>query len=163
AVNPRIVYGSLSGFGADSPYRDTAAHDPNYLALAGVLGLLGRAGEGPVLAGPQIADLSAGLYTTIGILLALRRAEASGVGERLEVSLFDSAFSFGLTAFTSYLANGQAPTRGGERHNGRYPWADIYRTADDRWITVTAIEAQFHANLCRALGHEEWIGEQYAD
>jgi alpha-methylacyl-CoA racemase len=163
AVNPAVVYCSLSGFGQEGPYRDIAAHDPNYLSLAGVLSLIGRRGGEPSLSGPQLADITAAHMVTIGILMALRNAEATGKGEYIDVSLFDSAFSLAVTGLSNYLGGGQAPTRGGERHNGKYPWADIYRTADGEWITITAIEEQFYANLCRALGREDWLPHQYAD
>jgi len=163
AASPAIVYCSLSGFGQDAPYRDLVAHDPNYLSLAGVLGLIGRRDGGPAMSGPQLADISAAHQCTIGILLALRKAEATGEGDFLDMSLFDSAFSLAVTALSTYLGGGAAPTRAGERHNGKYPWADIYRTADGGWITLAAIEEHFYANLCRALGREDWLGDQYAD
>lgn len=163
AVNPKIVYCSLSGFGQEGPYRNLVAHDPNYLSLSGVLGLVGSRGGPPVMAGPQLADMAAANYVTIGILLALRNKEINGVGEYVDISLFDSAFSLPLTALTAYLASGQAPSRGSERHNGRYPWADIYATKDGQYVSVTAIESHFYKNLCVALGREDWVDLQYAD
>jgi len=163
AVNPRIIYCSLSGFGQNGPYRDLVAHDPNYLALSGVLGLIGSPGGAPVLTGPQLADITAAHMVTIGILLALRNAEATGAGEYLDISLFDSAFSLPVTALTNYFGSGHAPSRGEERHNGKYPWGNIYRTKDGGYVTVTAIESHFYKNLCQALGREDWVDLQYAD
>lgn len=163
AVNPGIIYCSLSGFGQDGPYRDLVAHDPNYLSLSGVLGLVGSRGGPPVMAGPQLADLTAAHLAAIGILLALRNKEVNGVGEYIDVSLFDSAFSLPLTAIASYFGSGKAPGRGEERHNGKYPWGDIYRTSDGGYVSVTAIEGHFYKNLCLALGREDWVGLQYAD
>ncbi|WP_151447665.1 CaiB/BaiF CoA transferase family protein [Lacisediminimonas profundi] len=162
-VNPKIVYVSLSGFGQDSPLRDVVAHDPNYLAVSGVLGLLGRRGEAPAMSGPQVSDLAAAHMAAIGILVALRRAEREGLGEYIDIALFDSAFSLSVTALSSYIGSGKAPSRGEERHNGRYPWSDIYRTADGGYITISAIESHFFRNLCNALGHPEWQDLQYAD
>lgn len=163
AVNPKIVYCSLSGFGQNAPYRDLAAHDPNYLALSGVLSLLGRRGGEPALSGPQLADISASHMVTVGILIALRKADAQGVGDYVDISLFDSAFSLAATALATYFGSGKAPGRGEERHNGKYPWADIYETADGKFITLCAIEEQFYKKLCLALGREDWVGLQYAD
>lgn len=163
AVNPKIVYLSLSGFGQESPYRDVVAHDPNYLAVSGVLSLLGRRGEAPAMSGPQISDLAAAHMATIGILAALRRAEREGQGEYIDVALADSAFAMAVTALSSYVGTGTAPSRGEERHNGRYPWSDIYRCADGGYITLSAIESHFHRNLCHAVGHPEWESLQYAD
>jgi crotonobetainyl-CoA:carnitine CoA-transferase CaiB-like acyl-CoA transferase len=161
-VNPRIVYCALSGFGQNGPLRDVVAHDPNYLSVSGVLGLLGRRGGPPAMSGPQISDLAAAHLSTIGILLALRRAEHTGEGEYIDISLFDSAMSMSVTAVATYLGGGRAPSRGEERHNGRYPWSDIYETSDGGYLTVSAIEEHFYANLCNALGRPEWLGDQYA-
>jgi alpha-methylacyl-CoA racemase len=138
-------------------------HDPNYLSVSGVLGLLGRRGGPPAMSGPQISDLAAAHLATIGILLGLRRAEATGEGEYIDISLFDSAMSMSVTAVATYLGGGKAPSRGEERHNGRYPWSDIYETSDGGYVTISAIEAHFYANLCKALERPEWLGDQYAD
>lgn len=162
-VNPKIVYLSLSGFGQDSPYRDVVAHDPNYLAVSGVLSLLGRRGDAPAMSGPQISDLAAAHMATIGILAALRRAEREGQGDYIDVALADSAFAMTVTALSTYVGTGTAPIRGQERHNGRYPWSDIYRCADDGYVTISAIESHFYRNLCHAMGHPEWETLQYAD
>ena len=163
ALNPKIVYCSLSGFGQNGPLRDMVAHDPNYLSVSGVLSLLGRKGKEPAMTGPQLADVTAAHMVTIGILMALRKAEASGSGDYIDISLFDSAFSLAITAMSTYLGSGIAPSRGEERHNGKYPWSDIYQTSDGGYITISAIEEHFYANLCRALGREDWLPLQYAD
>lgn len=163
AVNPKIVYLSLSGFGQEGPYRDVVAHDPNYLSIGGILSLLGRRGEAPAMSGPQISDLAAAHMAAIGILVALRRAEQSGEGEYIDVALADSAFAMAVTALSSYVGSGTAPSRGEERHNGRYPWSDIYRCADGGYLTISAIESHFYRNLCHAVGHPEWETLQYAD
>jgi crotonobetainyl-CoA:carnitine CoA-transferase CaiB-like acyl-CoA transferase len=162
-VNPGIVYCALSGFGQNGPLRDVVAHDPNYLSVSGVLGLLGRRGGAPAMSGPQISDLAAAHLATIGILMALRRAEQTGEGDYIDISLFDSAMSMAVTAVATYLGGGKAPSRGEERHNGRYPWSDIYETSDGQYITISAIESHFYANLCNALERPQWLPDQYAD
>ncbi|MBV7483332.1 CaiB/BaiF CoA-transferase family protein [Bordetella sp. BOR01] len=163
AVNPKIVYCALSGFGQHGPLRDVVAHDPNYLSISGILGLMGRRDGPPAMSGPQISDLAAANMATIGILLALRGAERTGLGEYIDIALFDSAFSLAITALSTYVGSGTAPSRGEERHNGRYPWSDIYETADGGFITLSAIEPHFYRNLCEALGRPEWSELQYAD
>ena len=163
AANPKIVYCALSGFGQHGPLRDVVAHDPNYLSVSGILGLIGRRGEAPAMTGPQISDLAAAHMATIGILLALRRAEHTGEGEYIDIALFDSAFSLAVTALSTYVGSGTAPTRGEERHNGRFPWSDIYETSDGGFVTISAIESHFYRNLCNALGRPEWTELQYAD
>ncbi len=162
-VNPAIVYCSLSGFGQTGPLRDVVAHDPNYLSVSGVLGLLGRKGQPPAMTGPQLADISASHMVAIGILIALRKAERSGTGDFIDISLFDSAFSMAVTALSTYFGSGTAPSRGEERHNGKYPWSDIYEARDGGYVTISSIEEHFYANLCRALGREDWLPHQYAD
>jgi len=163
AVNSSIVYCSLSGFGQEAPYRDLVAHDPNYLSLAGVLSLIGRSGGEPSLSGPQLADITAAHMVTIAILMALRNSETNGEGEYIDISLFDSAFSLAITGLSTYLGGGQPPSRGEERHNGKYPWSDIYATKDGKWITIAAIEDHFYRNLCISLGRNDWLELQYAD
>ena len=163
AINRKIVYCSLSGFGQSGPYRDLVAHDANYLSLSGVLSLLGRKGKEPAMSGPQLADITASHMVTIGILIALRKAETSGSGDYIDISLFDSAFSLTVTSLATYFGTGKAPSRGEERHNGKYFWSDIYETADGGFITIAAAEQHFYKNLCRELGREEWFGSQYAD
>src|SRR5690606_2611553 len=112
ARNPKLVYCSLSGFGHEGRYRHLVAHDPNYLALHVVIGLIGRRDAEPVMTGPQLADISAAHMVAIGILLALRNVDAGGDGDYLDISLFDSAFSLPVTALASYFGSGTAPSRG---------------------------------------------------
>jgi crotonobetainyl-CoA:carnitine CoA-transferase CaiB-like acyl-CoA transferase len=163
AANPAIVYCSLSGFGQDGPLRDLAAHDPNYLALSGILSLLGGRQGPPAMSGVQIADISAALMAAIGILAAVRRAERTGLGDFLDISLFGSVIATAVTAISSYVGTGKVPTRGQERHDGGYPVAGIFETADHGYVTVCAIEEHFWRNLCRELGREDWYAHGFAE
>ncbi len=163
AVNPRIVYCSLSGFGQTGPLRDMPAHDPNYLSLAGVQSLIGVRNGPPTLSSFQIADTNAGLLVALGVMIALRRAECEGVGDYLDLSLFDGVIGTAVTAASTFFGTGAAPKRGEERHSGKYPLADIYETSDGGFVTICAIEKHFWANLCHALGHDEWADRQYAE
>jgi alpha-methylacyl-CoA racemase len=162
AVNPAIVYCSLSGFGqSDGPLRNLTAHDPNYLALSGVLSLLGRRDGPPVMSGLQIADIAAALNAVIAILIALRGTERSGRGEHVDLALYDSVLTTAITASSLYFTTGTAPSRGEDRHSGRYPMSDVYETRDGGHVTISAIEVHFWRNLCTALGREEWIPHQF--
>lgn len=161
-VNPAIVYCSLSGFGQDGPLRDLAAHDPNYLALSGILSLLGRRDGPPAMSGVQIADMSAAMLAAFGILAAVRRAERTGRGDFLDVSLFGSAIATAVTATSTYVGTGRAPSRGEERHNGACPVSGIYETADGGHVTICAIEDHFWRNVCREIGREDWVGDAFA-
>ncbi len=107
------------------------------------------------MSGPQISDLAAAHMAAIGILAELRRAERERESEYIDIALADCAFAMTITALSTYVGSGKAPSRGEERHSGRYPWSDIYRCADGGYITISAIEGHFYRNLCRALGHPE--------
>ncbi len=163
AINPRLVYCSLSGFGQDGPLRDVVAHDPNYLALSGIMSLLGRRGSPPMPSGVQISDIVAGLSAALAIMMALHERQATGRGRYIDVSLYDSAISTLVTAAAGYFGTGTAPSRGEDRHNGRYPMSDVYECSDGGHIAISAIEPHFWANLCKVFGHPEWLPHQYDD
>lgn len=163
AVNPNVIYCSLSGFGQDGSMRNLAAHDPQYLALAGILSLMGPQDGPPALSGLQVADIIGALMTAVGILIALRKKERTGDGDRLDMSLFDSSLGSAVTSAAICLATGENPVRGQERHTGRYPMAGVYMAKDGEYVVVSAIEKAFWTNLCRCLGHEEWIEHHFAD
>jgi alpha-methylacyl-CoA racemase len=131
ALNPRIVYCSLSGFGQDGPYRSYPAHDMNYLSLAGVLGLIGEPGRKPVIPLNIIADYAgASLHGTLGIALALFARERSGRGQHVDVSYLDSSVAL-LAATPSmryFFSDGLAPRRGEGFLGGAYPYYAIYET-----------------------------------
>src|SRR5271156_5012071 len=162
ARNSGLVYCSLSGFGQTGPWRDLVAHDPNYLALAGVLDLIGARSGPPAMSGLTIADITGALMAAIGILLGVRNSEKSGVGEYIDLSMFDGAVAAAVTAASTYLGSGRAPARGSERHTGGVPASGLYETADARHVVICAIEPHFWANLCRALDREDWLPHAFA-
>jgi alpha-methylacyl-CoA racemase len=165
AVNPRIVYCSTSGFGQTGPRSQWAGHDLNYLAVGGYLDCSGRAADGgPALPGATIGDAAGGgMQAVIAILAALVQRAATGEGEYLDVAVADGVVALMSLYIDEYFATGEIP---GPRHNiltGRYACYDVYRCSDDRWIAVGAIEPHFYANLCRALGCEQWLAHQTDD
>jgi alpha-methylacyl-CoA racemase len=165
AVNPRIVYCSTSGFGQTGPRSQWAGHDLNYLAVGGYLDCSGRAaGGGPALPGATIGDAAGGgMQAVIAILAALVQRAATGQGAYLDVAVADGVVALMSLYIDEYFATGEIP---GPRHNiltGRYACYDVYRCSDDRWIAVGAIEPHFYANLCRALGCEQWLAHQTHD
>lgn len=156
-ANPRIIYCSITGYGQDGPYRDLAGHDLNYIGLAGVLGLNGPQGGGPVIPGIQIADLiGGGLYAVIGILSALLARQKTGRGQYLDVSMFDGAVSLLPDSAALYFAEGRAPRAGERRLGGGLPQYQVYETRDGKHLAVGALEEKFWANLCRLVGKPEW-------
>src|SRR3989449_343192 len=125
ALNPRIVYCSLSGFGQDGPYRDYPAHDMNYLSLAGVLGLIGEPGRKPVIPLNLVADYAgAGMHGALGIVLALFARERTGRGQHVDVAYLDTSVS--LLAATPnmrfFFSDGLAPRRGEGFLGGAYSY-----------------------------------------
>jgi alpha-methylacyl-CoA racemase len=165
AVNPKIVYCSTSGYGQTGPRSQWAGHDLNYLAVGGYLDCSGRAANnGPALPGATIGDAAGGgMQAVIAILAALVQRAATGQGAYLDVSVADGVVALMSLYVDEYFATGEVP---GPRHNvltGRYACYDVYRCSDDRWIAVGAIEPHFYANLCRALGCEQWLEHQTDD
>ena len=165
AVNPRIVFCSTTGYGQDGPRAQWAGHDLNYLAAGGYLDCSGRdANDGPALPGATIADSAGGgMHAAMAILAALVRRAATGEGAYLDVSVADGVIALMSLAIDEYLATGEVP---GPRHGlltGRYACYDVYECADHRWLSVAAIEPRFWANLCRALGCEQWSEHQTDD
>ena len=158
ALNPRIVYCSLSGFGQDGPYRDAPAHDLNYLSLAGVLGLIGEADRKPVIPLNLIADYAgASLHGALGIALGLFARERTGRGQHVDVAYLDTTIS--LLAATPnmrfFFSDGLAPSRGQGFLGGSYPYYAIYETRDGKLLTIGCTEPWLWENFCRAIGRPD--------
>jgi alpha-methylacyl-CoA racemase len=164
-VNPGVVYCSTTGYGQDGPYSQWAGHDINYLALGGYLDCTGRdADGGPALPGATIGDgAGGGMHAVIAILAALVHRAANGEGAYLDVSVADGVLSLMSLHLDEHLATGAVP---GPRHDlltGRFACYDVYSCRDGKWLAVGAIEPAFYANLCRALGCEQWLEHQRDD
>jgi alpha-methylacyl-CoA racemase len=165
AHNPRIVYCSTSGYGQTGPAAQWAGHDINYLAVAGFLHTSGRRADGgPPLPGATVADSAAGgMHAALAIFAALLRRERTGVGEYLDVAVADGVLSLMSLYLDQHLATGAQPGPGHDILTGRYACYDTYQARDGRWLAVGAIEPHFYANLCKALGCEQWAGRQLDD
>ena len=165
AVNPAIVYCSTSGYGQTGPRSQWAGHDLNYLAAGGYLDCSGRAANGgPALPGATVGDAAGGgMQAVIAILAALVHRAATGEGATLDVSVADGVIALMSLYVDEYLATGEVPGPGHNILTGRYACYDVYACADDRWVAVAAIEPHFFANLCRALGCEQWLEHQTDD
>jgi crotonobetainyl-CoA:carnitine CoA-transferase CaiB-like acyl-CoA transferase len=159
ALNPRLVYCSLSGFGQDGPYRDFPAHDLNYISLAGVLGLIGEAGRKPAIPLNLVADYAgASLHGALGIMLALFARERTGRGQQVDVAYLDTSVS--LLAATPnmrfFFSDGVAPRRGEGFLGGSYPYYAIYETRDGKLLTIGCTEPWLWENFCRAIGRPDF-------
>lgn len=163
-VNPKIIYAALTGYGQTGPNAQQAGHDLNYLALSGMLDLLGD-GEGvPLVPGIQIADVAAGaLPTVIGILLALQHRNKSKTGQLVDVSMFDSLLGLMPVQIANYTATKRRPKRGQERLFGRYACYNIYPVRNGRFMVVAALEPKFWEALCKAIDREDLIQDQYVE
>ncbi len=162
AVNPRVVYCAITGYGQTGPLRDRAGHDMNYLGLAGLLGLTGDAGGPPVQAAGQIADLGGGaLMAAFGILAALRERERSGEGQLVDVSMTDGALSWLAMVAARHFADGNVPGRGELELAGGLLCYKPYACADG-WVTFGALEPKFWAAWCRGVGREDLVEQHFA-
>ncbi|PWE44900.1 CaiB/BaiF CoA transferase family protein [Pseudomonas prosekii] len=155
AINPKLIYVSITGYGQTGPYKERAGHDINYLALAGLSSYTGRADSGPLPLGMQVADIAGGsLHGVIGLLAAVIARQHSGQGQHLDVSMTDCAFSLNAMAGAGYLACGVEPECEEQMLNGG-SFYDYYRSRDGRWMSVGSLEPAFMQQLCSALGRPE--------
>ncbi|GAW27227.1 putative alpha-methylacyl- racemase [Rosellinia necatrix] len=158
-VNPRLIYGRMTGFRRDGRYAAMAGHDINYLAVSGVLSMLGRAGEKPQPPINILGDFAGGGAVLFqGILLALLARGRTGVGQVVEANMVDGAsYLATFPRLARHTPMGCRPR--GENHlDGGAPFYDIYETRDGRYVSVGALEPQFYAALVRGLGlaHKGW-------
>jgi alpha-methylacyl-CoA racemase len=160
-VNPGLVYCAISGYGQDGPNRERSGHDMNYLGLNGILGLTGEAGGPPVQAAAQIADLGGGaLMAAVGILVALRERDRSGVGQLVDCSMFDGALSWLAMVAAEALAGGRTPRRGDLGLAGRYNCYRPYQCADG-YVTLGALEPKFWQAWCSGVGRPDLVGSAF--
>ena len=162
-ANPRIVLCSISGFGQNGPYVERAGHDIGYLAIAGVLAMGGPAGGAPMMPGVQIADLAGGsLWGATAILAALVGRYRTGKGAHLDISMTEGALAL-LAAEIGNLDCGLRATRGIARLNGGVACYGVYRTKDDRYLAVGALEPKFWLALNEAIGRPGNVAELLAE
>jgi len=154
AINPKLVYVSLTGFGQDGPYAERRGYDTVVQAMSGIMSLTGERGRGPVKAGLPVADLMSALWVMIAILTGLAGRNTSGHGTYIDVSMLDTQVGMLSIAAARYFALGEVPERMGTEHLGRVP-SSTFECGDGKWVHVTTSENQW-PDLCRALGISEW-------
>jgi alpha-methylacyl-CoA racemase len=164
-VNERIVYCSTTGYGQDGPYSAWAGHDINYLAVGGYLACSTEAANGgPPLPGATVADAAGGgMHAVLAILAALVHRATTGRGRYLDVAATEGVLSLMSLSIDQFLATGEVAGPRQTLLTGRYACYDVYRTRDDRWLSVGAIEPHFWANLCKLLGLEQYAALQNDD
>jgi crotonobetainyl-CoA:carnitine CoA-transferase CaiB-like acyl-CoA transferase len=155
ARNPRIVYGSISGFGQDGPYRDRPGVDQIAQGLGGLMSITGLPGQGPVRVGIPIADLSAGLMLAIGILLALYERERTGVGRWVHTSLLEAQIAMLDFQAARWLIAGEVAPQAGNNHPTGIP-TGVFPTSDGH-INIAAAGNVMYRRMCETLGAPELI------
>jgi len=164
AINPRLIYCSISGWGQNGPKADVAAHDLNFMAETGLLGL-SRGGDGaPVLPPVLAGDLAGGaLPAVVNILLALRQRDRSGEGAYLDISMGDNLLPLAYWGLGEGFGTGRWPAAGAGLVTGGTPRYEIYRTADGRYLAAAPLEDKFWDNFCTLIGLPEPLRDPKAD
>ncbi|MGE3150068.1 MAG: CaiB/BaiF CoA transferase family protein [Pseudorhodoplanes sp.] len=152
AINSRLVYASISGFGQSGPYRDRPGFDQIAQGLGGIMSVTGLPGQGPVRVGTAMADLSAGLFAAMGILTALLEREQSGEGQQVETSLLEAQIFMLDFQAARWLVDGVVPPQAGNNHPTSIP-TGVYATRDGHINIATSGEAIWE-RFCRACGAE---------
>jgi crotonobetainyl-CoA:carnitine CoA-transferase CaiB-like acyl-CoA transferase len=162
AINPRIVYCSVTGFGQTGPYRERAGYDYAIQGMGGLMSITGERvdlGGGPQKGGVAVADLFTGMYSTVGILAALRHAEHTGEGQHLDMALLDTQVAMLANLGANYLVSGKVPGRAGNAHQNIVPYQvfEVAPAADgskDHIILAVGNDGQF-AKFCQVAGRPE--------
>ncbi|MHA1610850.1 MAG: CaiB/BaiF CoA transferase family protein [Promethearchaeota archaeon] len=174
-INPKIIYCSLTGYGQTGPYAQKPGHDLNYQGYSGALWLnrsyrQSKNGEKiPVVPGTQTADYGGSLFAAISILGALhsRNVHLEKSGDYIDISMLDCAIAMNLTAFSDVFipktSKTVQPFSTSDLLHGKFPCYLIYRTKDEKFISIAAIEHKFWVNLCNKLELPELIGKEFAD
>ncbi|MGH2601306.1 MAG: CaiB/BaiF CoA transferase family protein, partial [Dehalococcoidia bacterium] len=162
AINPRVVYLSLSGFGQTGPYAPLVGHDINYISIGGALGVTGWPGQPPAIPMNLIADFAGGgLFAAFSIVVALQARERTGRGQYIDMAMSDGVLSLLSSAASSVLAGGKPPLPGQFMLNGAAPHYNVYECADGEWFSLGSLEPWFWDNLCRAMEREDFIPHEY--
>jgi len=162
AKNGRLIYCSLSGYGQTGPYAGLVGHDINYISVGGALGMIGWPDTPPAIPMNVIADFAGGgLHAAYAVVAALYAREQTGRGQYLDIAMSDGVLYLLAMSISGYFAGGSVPKPGRTVLNGGAPHYNVYQCADGGWISLGSLEPHFWANLCRAMGREDFIPHQY--
>ena len=158
ALNPRLIYCSVTGFGQDGPYAERAGYDLMVQAMTGMMSITGRPDEepggGPLRVGVALTDLFTGVYASSAILAALHARHSTGEGQHIDMALLDVGMAILANQAAGFLATGVAPMRQGNSHPSLAPYQD-FATQDGSMLLAIGNDGQF-ARFCQATGHPEW-------
>ena len=153
AVNPRLVYGRMTGWGQDGPMAHAAGHDINYIALSGVLHAIGRRGGPPVPPLNLVGDFGGGgMYLAFGLLCALLEAARSGRGQVVDAAMVDGSASLATAIFGLRALGAWSEERGDNVLDSGAPWYDVYETKDGKYVAIGSLEKRFYGELMRLTG-----------
>ncbi len=156
ALNPRLVYCSISGYGQAGPYEQLPGHDANYMSVAGAVGATRDATGRPVIPGVALGDVGGALHAVIAIQAALLAREATGRGQYIDISMTDSILSFAIGSTASLFMTGTT-----RRHES--PALAVYETQDGGYLTTANSETYFWERFCRAIGREDLVPSHRAE
>ena len=153
AVNPRLVYGRMTGWGQDGPMAHAAGHDLNYIGLSGVLHAIGRRGGPPVPPLNLVGDFGGGgMYLAFGLLCALLEAARSGRGQVVDAAMVDGSASLATAIFGLRALGAWSEERGDNVLDSGAPWYDVYETKDGKYVAIGSLEKRFYGELMRLTG-----------
>jgi alpha-methylacyl-CoA racemase len=152
-INPKLVFGRMTGFGQEGPLSQAAGHDINYIALAGVLHGIGRKGEAPVPPLNLVGDFGGGgMFLAFGVVCALLEAQKSGKGQVVDAAMVDGSATLMALMYGMFSHGGWKDERGVNVLDTGSPWYNTYATKDGKWLAVGAIEQRFYAEFIERLG-----------
>jgi formyl-CoA transferase len=154
AINPRLIYASISGFGQDGPYRDRPGVDQIAQGMSGLMSVTGEPGRGPMRVGTALADLSAGVFAAMGILVALHERERSGRGQWVQTSLLQAQIFMLDFQAARYLVAGEVAGQAGNNHPTGVP-TGVFQTKDG-YVNIAPTPVMWK-RFCKAIEREEWI------
>ena len=161
AINSRLVYASITGFGQDGPYADRAGYDFIIQGMSGFMSVTGERdalpGGGPQKAGVAITDLMTGMYTCVAVLAALAHRDRTGTGQWIDACLFDSSIAMMAVMNMNYLISGVPPTRAGNAHQNIVPY-QVFACADGHLILAVGNDGQFR-KFCDVAGQADWSAD----
>jgi len=153
AVNPKLVFGRMTGFGQQGPMAQSAGHDINYISLAGALHAIGRKGQAPVPPLNLVGDFGGGgMFLAFGVVCALLEAQKSGQGQIVDAAMVDGAAYLMAPMYGMFAQGSWRDERGVNVIDGGAPWYNVYQTKDGKWLSVGAIEQRFYAEFVGRLG-----------
>ena len=158
AANPRVVYASISGFGQDGPYGHLPGFDQVAQGMGGLMSITGLPGQGPVRAGIPVADLSAGLYTALGILTALIGRQHTGTGQWVQASLLEAQIAMLDFQAERWLLDGEVAPQAGNNHPTAIP-TGVFATADGH-INIAATGAAIYERFCEVMQRPDWLTDE---